>query len=36
MKFDPPVIGVLSKILVKDGGTVEPGTVLGMIDQGLI
>ena len=28
-----PVIGVLSKILVKDGRTVEPGTVLGMIDQ---
>jgi pyruvate/2-oxoglutarate dehydrogenase complex dihydrolipoamide acyltransferase (E2) component len=28
-----PVTGVLAKILVKDGGTVEPGTVLGMIDQ---
>jgi len=28
-----PVTGVLSKIVVKDGGTVEPGTVLGMIDQ---
>jgi 2-oxoglutarate dehydrogenase E2 component (dihydrolipoamide succinyltransferase) len=28
-----PVTGVLSKILVMDGGTVEPGTVLGMIDQ---
>ena len=28
-----PITGVLSKILVKDGGTVEPGTVLGMIDQ---
>jgi 2-oxoglutarate dehydrogenase E2 component (dihydrolipoamide succinyltransferase) len=28
-----PVTGVLSRILVKDGGTVEPGTVLGMIDQ---
>ena len=27
-----PVTGVLFKILVKDGGTVEPGTVLGMID----
>jgi len=26
-----PVTGVLSKILVKDGETVEPGTVLGMI-----
>ena len=28
-----PVTGVLSKILVKDGGTVAPGTVLGIIDQ---
>jgi pyruvate/2-oxoglutarate dehydrogenase complex dihydrolipoamide acyltransferase (E2) component len=28
-----PITGVVSKILVKDGGTVEPGTVLGMIDQ---
>ena len=28
-----PVTGVLSKILVMDGGTVEPGTVLGVIDQ---
>ena len=28
-----PVTGVLSKILAEDGGTVEPGTVLGMIDQ---
>jgi pyruvate/2-oxoglutarate dehydrogenase complex dihydrolipoamide acyltransferase (E2) component len=28
-----PVTGVLAKILVKDGGTVEPATVLGMIDQ---
>lgn len=28
-----PITGVLSKILVEDGGTVEPGTVLGMIDQ---
>jgi pyruvate/2-oxoglutarate dehydrogenase complex dihydrolipoamide acyltransferase (E2) component len=28
-----PVTGVLSKILVKDGGTVEPGAVLGRIDQ---
>jgi 2-oxoglutarate dehydrogenase E2 component (dihydrolipoamide succinyltransferase) len=27
-----PVTGLLSKILVKDGGTVEPGTVLGIID----
>jgi 2-oxoglutarate dehydrogenase E2 component (dihydrolipoamide succinyltransferase) len=28
-----PATGVLSKILVKDGGTVETGTVLGIIDQ---
>jgi len=28
-----PVTGVLSKILVKDGGTVKPDTVLGTIDQ---
>jgi pyruvate/2-oxoglutarate dehydrogenase complex dihydrolipoamide acyltransferase (E2) component len=27
-----PVTGVLSKILVKDGGTIVSGTVLGMID----
>jgi len=28
-----PATGILSKILVRDGGTVEPGTVVGMIDQ---
>ena len=28
-----PITGVLSKIFVKDGGIVEPGAVLGMIDQ---
>jgi hypothetical protein len=28
-----PVTGVLSKILVKDGGSVEAGTELGMISQ---
>ena len=28
-----PVTGVLSKILVKDGGSVEAGTALGMISQ---
>jgi 2-oxoglutarate dehydrogenase E2 component (dihydrolipoamide succinyltransferase) len=27
-----PVTGVLSRILVSDGGTVGPGTVLGTID----
>jgi 2-oxoglutarate dehydrogenase E2 component (dihydrolipoamide succinyltransferase) len=25
--------GILSKVLVKDGGSVEPGTVIGTIDQ---
>ena len=28
-----PVTGVLAKIFVKDGGSVEPGTVVGTIDQ---
>jgi pyruvate/2-oxoglutarate dehydrogenase complex dihydrolipoamide acyltransferase (E2) component len=28
-----PATGVLSKVLVRDGGSVEPGTVLGTIDQ---
>jgi 2-oxoglutarate dehydrogenase E2 component (dihydrolipoamide succinyltransferase) len=28
-----PVTGILSKILVRDGEFVEPGTVLGTIDQ---
>jgi pyruvate/2-oxoglutarate dehydrogenase complex dihydrolipoamide acyltransferase (E2) component len=28
-----PITGVLSRIFVEDGGTVEPGMVLGMIDQ---
>ena len=28
-----PATGILSKILVRDGGTVEPGTVVGMINQ---
>jgi pyruvate/2-oxoglutarate dehydrogenase complex dihydrolipoamide acyltransferase (E2) component len=32
-EIQAPVTGVLSKILVRDGGTVEPGTVLGTIDQ---
>jgi pyruvate/2-oxoglutarate dehydrogenase complex dihydrolipoamide acyltransferase (E2) component len=27
------ITGVLSKIIVKDGESVEPGTVLGIIDQ---
>jgi pyruvate/2-oxoglutarate dehydrogenase complex dihydrolipoamide acyltransferase (E2) component len=28
-----PITGVLSKILVKDGGSVEAGTALGTISQ---
>ncbi|WP_428123064.1 hypothetical protein [Bradyrhizobium sp.] len=28
-----PVTGVLSKILVKDGGSVEPGTAVGTISR---
>jgi pyruvate/2-oxoglutarate dehydrogenase complex dihydrolipoamide acyltransferase (E2) component len=28
-----PATGILSNILVKDGGTVDPGIVLGIIDQ---
>jgi pyruvate/2-oxoglutarate dehydrogenase complex dihydrolipoamide acyltransferase (E2) component len=28
-----PATGILSKILVKDGGSVESGTVLGAIDE---
>jgi pyruvate/2-oxoglutarate dehydrogenase complex dihydrolipoamide acyltransferase (E2) component len=28
-----PATGILSKIFVKDGGSVEPGTVMGIIDQ---
>jgi pyruvate/2-oxoglutarate dehydrogenase complex dihydrolipoamide acyltransferase (E2) component len=28
-----PATGILSKVLVKDGGSVDPGTVLGVIDH---
>jgi len=28
-----PATGILSKVLVKDGGSVQPGTVVGTIDQ---
>ena len=28
-----PATGILSKVLVKDGGSVEPGAVVGTIDQ---
>jgi biotin carboxyl carrier protein len=32
-EIQAPATGILSRILVRDGGTVEPGTVVGMIDQ---
>jgi len=32
-EIQAPVTGILSKVLVKDGGSVEPGTVMGAIDQ---
>jgi 2-oxoglutarate dehydrogenase E2 component (dihydrolipoamide succinyltransferase) len=32
-EIQAPVTGILSKVLVKDGGSVEPGTVVGTIDQ---
>ena len=28
-----PATGILSEVLVKDGGSVEPGTVMGKISQ---
>jgi biotin carboxyl carrier protein len=28
-----PATGILSEVLVKDGGSVEPGTVMGTINQ---
>jgi biotin carboxyl carrier protein len=28
-----PATGILSKVLVEDGGTVEPGAVIGIIDR---
>ena len=28
-----PATGILSEVLVKDGGSVEPGTLLGAIDK---
>ena len=28
-----PATGILKKVLVEDGGSVEPGTVVGTIDQ---
>jgi pyruvate/2-oxoglutarate dehydrogenase complex dihydrolipoamide acyltransferase (E2) component len=32
-EIQAPATGILSKVLVKDGGSVEPGTVVGTIDQ---
>jgi pyruvate/2-oxoglutarate dehydrogenase complex dihydrolipoamide acyltransferase (E2) component len=32
-EIQAPVTGILSEVLVKDGGSVEPGTVVGTIDQ---
>jgi pyruvate/2-oxoglutarate dehydrogenase complex dihydrolipoamide acyltransferase (E2) component len=29
-----PATGILSKVLVKDGESVEPGTIIGIIDLG--
>jgi pyruvate/2-oxoglutarate dehydrogenase complex dihydrolipoamide acyltransferase (E2) component len=32
-EIQAPATGILSKVFVKDGGFVEPGTVVGRIDQ---
>ena len=32
-EIQAPATGILSKVLVGDGGSVEPGTVVGLIDQ---
>jgi pyruvate/2-oxoglutarate dehydrogenase complex dihydrolipoamide acyltransferase (E2) component len=32
-EIQAPVTGTLSEVLVVDGGSVEPGTVVGTIDQ---
>jgi pyruvate/2-oxoglutarate dehydrogenase complex dihydrolipoamide acyltransferase (E2) component len=32
-EIQAPATGILSKVLVRDGGSVEPGTVVGTIDQ---
>jgi pyruvate/2-oxoglutarate dehydrogenase complex dihydrolipoamide acyltransferase (E2) component len=32
-EIQAPATGILSEVLVKDGGSVEPGTVAGTIDQ---
>jgi 2-oxoglutarate dehydrogenase E2 component (dihydrolipoamide succinyltransferase) len=32
-EIQAPATGILSEVLVKDGASVEPGSVLGRIDQ---
>ncbi len=32
-EIQAPATGILSKVLVRDGGSVEPGTVVGTVDQ---
>ena len=32
-KLPAPATGILSGVMVKDGGSVEPGIVIGTIDQ---
>jgi biotin carboxyl carrier protein len=32
-ELQAPATGILSSVIVKDGGSVEPGTVIGTIDQ---
>ena len=32
-ELQAPATGILSSVMVKDGGSVEPGTVIGTIDQ---
>ena len=32
-EIQAPATSILSKVLVKDGGSVEPGTLIGTIDQ---
>jgi pyruvate/2-oxoglutarate dehydrogenase complex dihydrolipoamide acyltransferase (E2) component len=32
-EIQAPATGILSKVLLKDGGSVEPGTLIGTIDQ---
>jgi pyruvate/2-oxoglutarate dehydrogenase complex dihydrolipoamide acyltransferase (E2) component len=32
-ELQAPTTGILSSVMVKDGGSVEPGTVIGTIDK---